>query len=155
MNPPTAPRSLQEPRPPTLAASAALAAGAPARDPVRVAQVAAKQFFRITAMWGLSAADEQVLLGVGRTTCFALKKGQIKAGLDAATLERVSYVFNIHEALNVIFSSADQASAWVRKPNAAPMFGGRTALERMLSGRTGDLYAVNQYLQGQRGCAFA
>jgi hypothetical protein len=138
-----------------LAASAVPAAGLPLRDPVKVAQVAAKQFFRITALWGLSAAEEQVLLGVGRTTCFALKKGQIKAGLDPATLERVSYVFNIHEALNVIFSNADQANGWVRKPNAAPMFGGRTALERMLSGRTGDLYAVNQYIQGQRGSAFA
>jgi hypothetical protein len=154
MNPRPAAPSSQEPRlNPLLLAVAS--ADALRRDPIQVAQVAAKQFFRITALWGLSATEEQLLLGVGRTSYFALKKGQIKAGLDAATLERVSYVFNIHEALNVIFSNADQANAWVRKPNAAPMFGGRTALERMLSGRTGDLYAVNQYLQGQRGGAFA
>jgi hypothetical protein len=125
-----------------------------ARDPVKVAQVAAKQFFRITDLWGLSSAEEQALLGVGRTTYFAFRKGQFKTGLDAATLERVSYVFNIHEALNVIFSNVEQANAWIKKPNTAAMFGGRSALERMLSGRTGDLYAVNQYLQGQRGCAF-
>jgi hypothetical protein len=150
MNPRAAAPSSQEPRPHPLSL-----ATAPIRDPIQVAQVATKQFFRITTRWGLSASEEQTLLGVGRTSYFAFKKGQFKAGLDAATLERVSYVFNIHEALNVIFSNADQANAWVRKPNAAPMFGGRTALERMLSGRTGDLYAVNQYLQGQRGGAFA
>jgi Protein of unknown function (DUF2384) len=67
----------------------------------------------------------------------------------------VSYVFNIHEALSVIFAHADQAHAWVRKPSTAPMFGGRSAFERMLSGRTGELYAVDQYPQGQRGGAFA
>jgi hypothetical protein len=155
MNPRPAAPSSQETRPHPLSLAAATLAAAPIRDPIQVAQVATKQFFRITALWGLLATEEQMLLGVGRTSYFALKKGQIKAGLDAATLERVSYVFNIHEALNVIFANADQASAWVRKPNAAPMFGGRTALERMLSGRTGDLYAVNQYLQGQRGGAFA
>lgn len=128
-------------------------AKSPTRDPLRVAQVALKQFFRITHVWGLTAAQEQVLLGLKRTQFFALKRGEIKTGLDDATMERISYVFNIFEALHLIFSSEAQANGWVSKPNA--MFGGNSALQRMLSGRTGDLYAVNQLLQAQRGGAFA
>jgi hypothetical protein len=39
----------------------------------------------------------------------------------------------------------------VRKPNTAPPFGGRSALERMLSGQVADLYVVRQYLDAERG----
>jgi hypothetical protein len=43
------------------------------------------------------------------------------------------------------------ADAWVRQPNAAAPFGGRSALERMLSGRVADLYVVREYLDAERG----
>jgi hypothetical protein len=43
------------------------------------------------------------------------------------------------------------ADAWVRKPNAAPVFGGRPALAQMLSGNVADLYVVRQYLDASRG----
>jgi len=39
----------------------------------------------------------------------------------------------------------------VRKPNNEPLFGGRSALERMLSGQVADLYVVRQYLDAERG----
>jgi hypothetical protein len=39
----------------------------------------------------------------------------------------------------------------VRQPNNAAPFGGRSALERMLSGQVADLYVVRQYLDAQRG----
>jgi hypothetical protein len=39
----------------------------------------------------------------------------------------------------------------VRRPNAASPFGGRSALERMLSGNVADLYEVRRYLDAQRG----
>lgn len=122
---------------------------------VKAAQVALRQFFAIADLWGLTPAEQMNLLGAKKTSFFAFKKGDIKAPLDDATLERISYVFNIHEALNVLFSNADTANAWVRRPNTAPLFGGLPAITRMTSGRTGDLYAVNEYLQGQRACAFA
>jgi hypothetical protein len=43
------------------------------------------------------------------------------------------------------------ADAWVRKPNTAPLFGGQSALARMLSGNVADLYVVRQYLDAIRG----
>jgi hypothetical protein len=43
------------------------------------------------------------------------------------------------------------ADQWVRKPNAAALFGGRSAIERMTSGNVADLYVVRQYIDAQRG----
>jgi hypothetical protein len=37
----------------------------------------------------------------------------------------------------------------MRAPNAAPLFDGRSALDRMTAGNVGDLYVVRQYLEGQ------
>ena len=37
------------------------------------------------------------------------------------------------------------------KPNQAALFGGKSALERMLAGNVADLLAVRQYLDAQRG----
>ena len=38
-----------------------------------------------------------------------------------------------------------------RRTGDAPPFGGRSALDRMLSGNVADLYIVRQYLDAQRG----
>jgi hypothetical protein len=43
------------------------------------------------------------------------------------------------------------ADAWVKKPNSARGFGGKSALERMLAGRVLDLADVRRYLDAQRG----
>jgi Protein of unknown function (DUF2384) len=80
---------------------------------------------------------------------------QWKAGkvgpLDRHVLERLSYLFGIYAALQLLFPERDRADAWVRKPNSAPLFGGRSALQRMLGGQVADLYVVRQYLDAQRG----
>jgi hypothetical protein len=39
----------------------------------------------------------------------------------------------------------------LRRPNSAAPFGGRSALERMLSGNVADLYEVRRYLDAERG----
>jgi len=39
----------------------------------------------------------------------------------------------------------------VREPNTAPLFGGRSALDRMMGGQVADLYVVRHYLDAQRG----
>ena len=66
-------------------------------------------------------------------------------------LERLSYLFGIYAALQILLPVAQQADAWVRKPNAAPVFGGKSALDRMLGGQVADLYVVRHYLDAQRG----
>lgn len=71
--------------------------------------------------------------------------------MPADVLERISYILGIYKALHLLFADRAQADGWVRRPNAALMFGGRSALERMLAGDVADLHAVRQYLDAQRG----
>ena len=71
--------------------------------------------------------------------------------LSTGLLERLSYLFGIYKDLQVLLPEPEAADAWVRKPNAAPPFGGRSALERMLSGHVADLYVVREYLDAERG----
>lgn len=116
---------------------------------------ALRVFFNIADAWGLSATDEQTLLGVGKTTLFAWKGGRVKAGLDAGVLERLSYLFGIFSALEILVPIPERANAWINKPNSSPLFGGESALKRMLGGQVGDLMVVHAYLDAQRGGDFA
>ncbi len=114
------------------------------------AAAALRTFWRLAEAWELSAAEQATLLGVGRTTLYQWKQG--KAGsLDRHQLERLSYLFGIYAALQILFPLARRANEWLRKPNAAPLFGGKSALERMLGGQVADLYVVRHYLDAQRG----
>ena len=112
---------------------------------------ALRTFFNIAQAWQLGNDEQQRLLGCGRTMFFDWKAGRVKAGLDAATLERLSHVFAIYAALQILLPIPERAHAWVRQPNTAPLFGGGTALQRLLGGQVADLFVVRQYLDAQRG----
>ncbi|MCZ8074529.1 MAG: DUF2384 domain-containing protein [Paucibacter sp.] len=101
--------------------------------------------------WGLSNEEQQRLLGCGRTTFYDWKAGRIKAGLDGATLERLSHLFSIYASLQILLPIPERADAWIKKANSAPLFGGGSALSRMLGGQIADLFVVRQYLDAQRG----
>ena len=111
---------------------------------------ALRAFLRIAELWKLST-DEQIRLlgGPARSTYFRWKK-QGADPLPRDTLERISYVLGIYKALQVLLPDEALADAWVRRPNEAAPFGGRSALDRMLSGNVVDLYLVRQYLDAQR-----
>ena len=123
----------------------------PANDLESLAGPALRTFFRIAEAWGLTAEETRTLLGdPPRSTFFAWKKaGAGPLGRD--TLERISYVLGIYKALQILLPEPAAADAWVRKPNDAPLFAGKPALERMLSGNVSDLYVVRQYLDAWRG----
>ena len=139
----------------TVASIAESPAALPAVDSPATAAAVLAVFFRISAEWGLGAAEEQVLLGVGKTTLFAWKAGRIKSGLDAVVLERLSYLLRIYSALEILLPVPERARAWLKKSNSAPLFGGGTALQRLLAGQVGDLMLVAQYLDAQRGGDFS
>ena len=42
-------------------------------------------------------------------------------------------------------------TATIQQPLIAPLYGGKSALDRMLAGQVSDLYVVRQYLDAQRG----
>ena len=111
-----------------------------------------RAYFNIARDWGLNTDEQMVLLGTpGRSTFFKWKSAPETADLKRDTLERLSYNLGIYKALQVLLPSATSADAWVKKPNTAPLFGGKSALDRMLGGNVADLLAVRQYLDARRG----
>jgi len=113
---------------------------------------ALRTFFNIARDWKLSREEQMRLLGLSATsTYYKWKDAPQGARLGRDTLERLSYIFGIYKALQVLLPDAQAADEWIRKPNKAPLFGGRPALERMLSGNVADLYVVREYLDAQRG----
>jgi hypothetical protein len=115
------------------------------------AAVGLRAFARIADLWHLSIAEQLTLLGLAsRSTYFKWRKDpHVKLPRD--TLERISYVLGIYKALQLLLPDTRAADEWIRRPNEATVFGGRSALERMLSGNVADLYIVRQYLDAQRG----
>ena len=114
-------------------------------------QAMLRTYFRIADAWNLSTAERMTLLGLRSRSTFHLWREGKSGSLSADTIERLSYVFGIWKALQLLLPSDEAADAWVRKPNGAPTFNGQSALERMLSGHVADLYEVRRYLDGQRG----
>jgi hypothetical protein len=115
-----------------------------------------RAFARIAAAWGLSVDEQLRLLGAPpRSTFFAWRKHPERASLPRDTLERLSNILGIYKSLQILLPDAAAADAWVRKPNAAAPFGGRSALERMLAGNVSDLNLLRRYLDGARGAGWA
>ncbi len=130
-------RAVQEPAPP---------------DTRRLAAAGLRAFFNIARVWALSTDEQRVLIGSPpRSTFFKWKSAPQAADLKHDTLERLSYILGIYKALQVSLPDTDAADAWLKKPNTAPLFGGKSALDRMLGGNVGDLLVVRQYLDAQRG----
>ncbi|HWW79339.1 MAG TPA: MbcA/ParS/Xre antitoxin family protein [Steroidobacteraceae bacterium] len=110
-----------------------------------------RAFTQIAELWHLSIADQLTLLGItSRSTYFKWRK-EPQPKLPRDTLERLSYLLGIYKALQLLLPDTHAADEWIRRPNDAPLFGGRSALDRMLSGNVADLFIVRQYLDAQRG----
>lgn len=114
------------------------------------AQAALRTFWRLAQAWKLTTAEQLVLLGVARSTLYQWRQGKV-APLDAHVLERLSYLFGIYAALQILLPVPERANEWIRKPNTAPFLGGTSALQRMLGGQVADLFVVRQYLDAERG----
>jgi hypothetical protein len=126
-------------------------AAAPKLDRKSLSGPALRTFFRIAEGWGLSVEEQMKLLGLtNRATLYNWRKDK-EVSLPKDTLERISYIFGIFKALQILLPDEKAADAWVKRPNTAPLFAGKSALDRMLAGQVADLYVVRQYLDAQRG----
>jgi hypothetical protein len=120
-------------------------------DAADLGATALTAFFNITAAWGLSAEEERTLLGSPARSTFFKWKSERAARLSADTLERISYVMGIYKALRILLPTEEAANDWIKKPNTARGFNGKSALDRMLAGRVIDLADVRRYLDAERG----
>jgi len=128
----------------------------PAKTPAAVIApgAALRTYFNIAKAWALSEQQTMTLLGFDastRSTYFKWKKDPDSARLGRDKLERLSYVFGIYKALQLLLPEPAAADGWLHRPNSAAPFGGRSALERLMSGNVADLYVVREYLDTARG----
>lgn len=113
---------------------------------------ALKVVLNILDKWGCSKEEKKALLGIeADSTFFKYQKDPSSARVSRDTLERLSYLLNIHSALRILFSSPESLYGWVRKPNNHPFFDGRSAMDIMTKGRVVDLYDVMSRLNSERG----
>jgi len=110
-----------------------------------------RAFVNMAEAWNLSVAEQLKLLGIDSRSTFFKWRRERDPRLPRDTLERLSYLLGIYKSLQILLPDPKAADEWVRRPNTAPLFGGGTALERMLSGQVADLYVVREYLDAQRG----
>ena len=120
-------------------------------DPESAGGAAFRTFFRIADLWKLSPEEQMTLLGLTSRSTYYKWRNEPPRRLTPDLLERFSYIFGIYKDLQVLLPEPVAADAWIRKPNSAPLFNGRSALERLLSGHVADLYVVRQYLDAERG----
>ena len=110
-----------------------------------------RAFINIAEAWGLTIAEQLKLLGIPSRSTFFKWRRESSPRLPRDTLERLSYLLGIYKSLQILLPDPKAADEWVRRPNDAAPFGGRSALDRMLSGHVADLYVVRQYLDAERG----
>lgn len=108
--------------------------------------VALRAFFRIARLWKLSAVEQVALLGVDLRTLRRWRRTSERE-LSEDTLKRLSHILAIYKALQLLLPDEKSADRWIKAPNEAPLFAGRPALERLLSGRLADLAVVRRYLE--------
>jgi hypothetical protein len=114
-------------------------------------RAALNAFFNICEAWKLNDSQKRILLGNPSERTFYQWKKKLAGSLSHDHFERISYILGIYKALHILFTNYANADAWITKLNKAPLFGGKSALERMLSGNVADLYLVRQYLDAERG----
>ena len=112
-------------------------------------QIALQAFFKIAKIWRLTDEEQLCILGQPDNETFDAWRREEGSVVARDTLERVSYVLGIFQAINTLLPDKQIAADWVRSPNGAPIFGGASALDRMLAGNVSDLFVVRQYLDAE------
>jgi len=139
---------------PPFSASFALA-GPPAPRPPAAAAI--KAFRQLATVWSLGMSGQLTLLGLRETQKATYYRWlrEAQAGspalqLDRDQMARIGHLLAIFEAVGHLFQEPEQADAWVRRPNAHPVFQGRSPLERLLRGGMEDFIAVRAYAEAAR-----
>ncbi len=124
------------------------------RDPAVRRQLSApalRTFFNIARAWGLSAVEERALLGWPPSSTFHKYKSGQPGVLSFDTLTRLSLVFGIYKALQVLYPEATFADRWIRMPNANMLFGGQAPIAFLTDSGVDGLFHVRRLLDARRG----
>lgn len=126
-----------------------------ARSPARLKQLsptALAAFRDIAGHWGLTPFEQRILLGiVPQSTYTKYMRDPKSATLSYDTLQRISHLYGIFKALNVLLPDERLADAWIAQSNEHPLFKGATPKDVMLDGTLESIAAVRAYLDAERG----
>ena len=115
-------------------------------------EVAIKVFFSICKVWSVDDEQSIVLLGNPEVTLYNdWRESPATAQLSHEALERISYILGIYKGLQVLLPNPTAADTWIKKTNSEVLFGGKSALDKMLQGRIEDLAVVRQYVDSFLG----
>ena len=138
----------------TRTAAATTTAGSDRKDPAvrrRLSAPALRTFFSIARSWGLSTGEERALLGWPPASTFHKYKSGDAGVLSFDTLTRISLVFGIYKALQLLYPEAAFADRWIRMPNANPIFGGGTPMTFVADNGVDGLFQLRRLLDARRG----
>jgi len=100
-----------------------------AADRRRLTGPGLRAFWNLARLWSLTEHEQMILLGISsRSTLRHWQRGQITA-LRRESLGRLSLIFGIFRAIGELFGATSLADEWIRLPNRAALFGGRSALD--------------------------
>ena len=103
-----------------------LAPNQPQFDSAAISKSALRTFFNIATVWNLNVEQAMTLLGLdSRSTYFKWKTSPESAKLNVDKLERLSYIFGIYKALQILLPNPNSADQWLKRPNSALAFPGQ------------------------------
>jgi uncharacterized protein (DUF2384 family) len=106
-------------------------------------------FERIAHAWSLSEDERVKLLGIRDIAELRRLRGEPSSALPTEVLERIEALLQVYQAINILLQQPARAHAWMRKPNRAPAFGGKSAMNLMLDQGVDGIRSVRSYLQAE------
>ena len=101
-------------------------------------------FRKVAGALGLTLPEQAAILGVSRA---AVAGWKAVPGNDADKLDRMALFVGIYGLAGQAFPGERGAEGWLRRPNAAALFGGAAPLDLLLKGRFEGLLRTYDHLQ--------
>ena len=108
-----------------------------------------RTYLRMMQAWLVDDRRAIAILDAPESTFYRWRDNPEQAQLSGEQIKRISYVFGIYKRLQVLLPDPEIADSWVSTPNAGPLFGGRSPLDLMSSGRSEELRRVHDYLEAE------
>ncbi len=121
----------------------------------RLSAPALRTFLEIADRWGLMEEDRRLILGLPSRSTYHNWARTVRANgditLDVDVLVRLSAVLGIYQALRILHLTEQDGADWLRRPHAAPAFGGQPPMALLTSGTQDGLLTVRRFLDAARG----
>jgi hypothetical protein len=117
----------------------------------RLSAPALRSFFNIARAWQLGVTEERALLGWPSPSTFHKYKGGDAGVLSFDMLTRISLVLGIYKALHILYPEPAFADAWMKMPNANPLFGGHMPIAFVADAGLDGLFQLRRLLDSRRG----